>query len=104
MNPTVSKILILADRKMSVEQIAALVSKSAGYVYSVLRTERPDRPRKVHKTRSDLPRKIAALHLAGKEAVAIAGKLGVSRAYVYRHLPRGRTGVILPPCPVPAAR
>jgi transposase len=99
-NPIVSKILALADRGQSADAIAAAVERSAGYVYSVLREHRPDRPRKVHKTRSDLPRKIAALHLAGKETVAIAEKLAVSRAYVYRHLPRGREGAILPPCPV----
>lgn len=96
-----TQILALADRNKSVEEIAKALYVSPGYVYSILRAARPDRARKKHKTRSDKPSQIAMMHLQGKEAVAIADRLGISRAYVYRHLPRDRNGAILPPCPVP---
>jgi hypothetical protein len=106
MNPILSKILALADAtpRQSVAVIAAAVSRSPGHVYAVLRAHRPERPRKVHKTRSDKPHRIAVMHLANVHPDDIAERLGVSRTYVYRHLPRDRSGAILPPCPVPAAR
>lgn len=104
MNPTVSKILALADRNKSAEEIAIAVAKSPGHVYSVLREHRPNRTRKQHKTRSNKPSQIAMLHLQNVHPDDIAERLGISRTYVYRHLPRGRSGDILPPCPVPMRR
>jgi DNA-binding CsgD family transcriptional regulator len=100
-NPTIPKVLALADRSKSVAEIAVELEISPGYVYSVLREHRPDRPRKAHRTRSDKPSRIAMLHLQGAHPDDIGERLGVSRSYVYRHLPRGRNGDILPPCPVP---
>jgi hypothetical protein len=76
MNPIVTKILKLADRGQSASDIAAAVSKSPGYVYSVLREHRPDRKRKAHKTRSDKPRMIAGLYDQGIPAARIAVVLG----------------------------
>jgi hypothetical protein len=86
MNPIVTKILKLADRGQSASDIAVTVSKSPGYVYSVLREHRPDRQRKAHKTRSDNPRMIAGLHDQGIKPARIAVVLGVSRAYTYSEL------------------
>jgi hypothetical protein len=73
MNPIVTKILKLADRGQSASDIAAAVSKSPGYVYSVLREHRPDRQRKAHKTRSDNPRMIAGCTRSGHQAGAHCG-------------------------------
>lgn len=92
MNPTVVKILKLADADHSASEIAAALEVSAGYVYSVLREHRPNRKRKAHKTRSDKPRMIAGLHDQGIPAARIAAVLGVSRAYVYSEL--GKAGRI----------
>lgn len=102
MNPTITKILARSDRGKSAQEITAELGVSLGHVYAVLRAHRPDRPRKQHEKRSDKPSRIAMLHLQNMHPEDIADELGVSRTYVYRHLPRDRSGAILPPCPVPA--
>jgi transposase len=101
MNPTAAAILARYDSTPDVAAIAEALDVSASYVYSVLREHRPNRKRKVHSKRSDLPSRIMAMHVKGIGAAKIAGKLEISRAYVYRHLPRGLDGALLPPCPVP---
>jgi hypothetical protein len=86
MNPTQTAILKRHDAKQSAQEIAAALDVSMSYVYATLRSERPNRKRKTHPKRSDLPRMIAGLHGQGIPQSRIAVVLGVSRQYVSRVL------------------
>lgn len=82
------QILNLNDMGESVAEIAALLQKSPGYVYDVLRQHRPARPRKVH-ARGARHFKIADMYFLHKKTVReIAKELDISRSCVYRHLPK----------------
>lgn len=85
---TLSKILTRHDRGESVAAIAKALSLSPGYIYGVLRRFRPQRARKPRTPTSDMPRMIVGLHKQKIKPARIAVVLGVSRAYVYRHLPQ----------------
>lgn len=84
--PTAAAILERHDRGETVSAIADAEKVSASFVYSVLRDQRPERPRKARAATSDKPRLIAGLAAQGIKPARIAVVLGVSRAYVYRHL------------------
>jgi hypothetical protein len=86
MNPTQSAILKRHDARQDAATIAAALSVSLSYVYSTLREHRPNRKRKSHPKRSDLPRMITGLHDQGIAQSRIAVVLGVSRQYVSRVL------------------
>lgn len=81
-------ILSCADNGAHVEQIATALGVSTGYIYGVLREHRPTRTRKPRERTSDVPRMIAALAAEGHKPHRIAVMLGITRAYVYRHLPQ----------------
>jgi predicted transcriptional regulator len=87
MTTTLDKILKRHDKGESVATIADALSVSPGWVYALLREHRPKRERKARRTTSDFPRMIAGLHKQGLKPARIAVALGISRAYVYRHLP-----------------
>ncbi len=80
------KILTRHDRGESVATIADALSLSPGYIYGVLRRERPKRQRKARETTSDMPRMIVGLHKQKIKPARIAVVLGVSRQYVHRVL------------------
>ncbi len=82
----VSKILTRHDRGESVATIAAALSLSPGYIYGVLRRERPKRQRKARVTTSDLPRMIVGLHRQKIKPARIAVVLGITRQYVSKVL------------------
>lgn len=86
MNPTATKILARHDAGKDAAAIAATLSVSASYVYSVLREHRPDRKRKAHPKRSDEPGIIVGMFDQGHKPARIAISRGISRAYVYRVL------------------
>ena len=86
MSKKVDKILKAYDAGKSVAEIALFAEVTQGYVYLILRNQRPDRPRKKHVTRSDLPRVICELVAKEIKPSVVATALGVSRAYVYKVL------------------
>lgn len=81
-----ASILTLCDRGQSPAEIAAALGVSAGYVYKVLRDERPDRPRKSRRQTSEKPAQIRALAAREIAVPRIAFLLDCSTAYVYRIL------------------
>ena len=80
-------ILKLYDAGQDIETIADSLAISTRQVYNVLQKHRPDRPRKPRACTSDIPRMIKGLAGQGVKPARIAVVLGVSRQYVYRHLP-----------------
>jgi transposase len=83
----VPKILSRFDAGTSAMAIATALGVSEGYVYGVLRRERPNRKRKPRRRTSQKPKQIQALAKAGADANRIAKMLGCSKAYVYRWMP-----------------
>lgn len=81
-------VLTRHDAGDSIEAIAEALSISTRQVYNVLAKHRPDRPRKPRACTSDMPRMIRGLADRGMKAARIAVVLGISRQYVYRHLPQ----------------
>lgn len=86
MTTTLDKILTRADRGEPVTKIADALSLSPGYIYGVLRAERPKRQRKARETTSDMPRMIRGLQRAGLKPARIAVVLGITRQYVSKVL------------------
>lgn len=84
--PLLEPILERHDRGEHAAQIADAVGVTAGYVYGILRDHRPQRKRKPRRPTSTKPAEIAALAATGATAARIAELLGVTKAYVYRHL------------------
>lgn len=84
--PDHSNILERHDAGESIEAIAAAEGVSTRHVYHVLAKHRPDRPRKPRTCTSAMPGVIRGLHDQGMAAARIASVLGISRAYVYRHI------------------
>jgi len=80
------EILERADRGDPVETIAADVGLSLGYIYGILRRERPKRERKPRERTSQMPAAVLGLYKRGIKPARIAALKGVSRAYVYRIL------------------
>ena len=86
MNPKRASILLRNDAGEPPATIAAAEAVSLGYVYGVLRSERPDRKRKARVTTSDKGRQIRGLAADGHKPKRIAFLCDVSRQYVYREL------------------
>jgi hypothetical protein len=83
MTPTTrEQILSLCDAGEPPGTIAASVQVSPGYVYSVLRSDRPGRPRVRRSCTSSIPDKVRALRAIGTKQARIAQLLGISRQYV----------------------
>lgn len=84
---TTQRILALVDAgETDAAAIAKALTCSPGYVYRVLRSERPDRERKPHRRWSNMPEQIRALFKVNKDAARTAKLLKCSTAYVYRHV------------------
>ena len=83
---TRAHILSRSDRGESVSAISLALGVTPGYVYGVLRVERPNRPRKARVRTSTKPERIRALAAIKTPAARIAKLVGCSKAYVYRHL------------------
>jgi hypothetical protein len=79
-----AQILALHDAGQTVSAIASSANVSQGYVYALLRAERPERKRAPRTRTSEVPAKIRFLSEQGIGAARVAVLLGVSRAYVYR--------------------
>lgn len=86
MTDTRQAILSQSDAGHHPAAIADALSVSPSHVYSVLRAHRPDRARKARARVSDVPDRIAGFAGRGWKAASIAAELGISRAYVYRHM------------------
>lgn len=84
--PHHSDILSLNDAGHTPASVSRALSLSPSTVYAVLRQYRPDRARAPRPRTSDLPGRIVGLASRGHKPARIAVLLGVSRAYVYRHL------------------
>lgn len=85
---TLEGIVQLHDDGKTADEIAKLLHVSLGYVYSILRKERPNRERKEHRRTSEIPAEVVTMFEAGIKATQIAKRLKISRAYVYKCLPR----------------
>lgn len=85
-SPTALQIIKLSDAQKHPDEIAARLNVSISHVHTVLRRERPDRPRKPRTRTSDLRRMIIGLHQQGFKPPRIAFALKCSKAYVYRIL------------------
>lgn len=83
---TLSRILTRHDRGEPVAAISAALDLSAGYVYGVLRRERPKRARKPRELTSDMPRMIRGLAAQRIRPSRIAVVLGITRQYVSKVL------------------
>lgn len=83
-----ARVLQLSDSGAPPDAIAAALSVSTGYVYGILRRERPDRPRKARTRDSALRAKIVGLAGCGIARTRIVALLEneCSKAYVYRIL------------------
>lgn len=86
MTHTCAQILTLSDAGKHPDEIAAALTLSPSTVYTVLRTQRPDRKRKPRAVTSELPCRIRWLAGRGHKPARIAVMLQVSRAYIYRVL------------------
>lgn len=95
-SPTRHSILELSDAGHHPAAIARALSISVGSIYTVLRAERPNRPRKPRPRTSDLPYRIRGLRSGGIKPGRIAVLLECSRTFVYRVLV---TTESLPPPP-----
>lgn len=84
----VADILARSDRGDNAAAIAAALDVTPGYVYGILRRERPDRKRKPRRRTSKKPEQIHALAMAGANAKRIAKLLKCSKAYAYRWMPQ----------------
>lgn len=93
MTDTRQSLLALHDAGHHAPAIAHALQVSPSHVYNVLRAHRPDRARKARARVSDVPARIAELAGRGWKAARIAAELGISRAYVYRHM-AGLSGLV----------
>ena len=84
-------ILTRSDAGEHPAAIAAALSVTPGYIYGILRTERPRRPRKAREKKSELRRMIVGLRAAGIPPVRVAFLLqhSCTRAWVYKILSEG---------------
>lgn len=89
-------ILELSDAGHHPDAISRTLGISTASVYTVLRAERPNRPRKPRPRTSDLPYRIRGLRSGGIKPGRIAELLRCSRTFVYRVLV---TTESLPPPP-----
>lgn len=87
--PLLPDILARADRGESAEAIAAASGLSVGYIYGILRRERPDLPRKRRAATSKVPATVRGMAATGIKAPRIAELLSIKRQYVYRILAEG---------------
>lgn len=85
-SPTHPTILELSDAGHHPAAIAQRLGISTASVYTVLRAERPNRPRKPRPRTSDLPYRIRGLRSGGIKPGRIAVLLECSRTFVYRVL------------------
>jgi DNA invertase Pin-like site-specific DNA recombinase len=93
----IEEILARTDAGQDVAMIADALDLSQGYVYGVLREHRPKRKRKTHRQWSHYRDEIVRLAKEeGMNAPEIADELNITRACVYKWLPKAP-----PPCPVP---
>lgn len=88
MIPT-DEILWRADAGITPAVIAETVGLPLAKVYRVLRLHRPDRPRTPRRRTSLVRPKALALHAEGLSVAAIAARLKVDEAWVYRILAAG---------------
>lgn len=88
---TRAAILARHDKGESVATISRALSVTPGYVFGILRDERPDRPHGNRGRRKSELRVAIRFHSTVEQMAParIAEKLGVSRAYVYRILSEG---------------
>lgn len=89
-----AQILALHDAGSHPDAIASRLAISTGYVYGILRRERPDRTRKPRERNSVLRLRILGLRecgIAPGRVVALLEK-ECSKAYVYRVLKERETG------------
>ena len=83
MNPLVSKILARHDAGADVEAIRVAEGCGFGYVYSVLREHRKDRPRQPRTRTSEKRKLILGLLATGFGARQVAKMTKCTPAYVY---------------------
>jgi CRP-like cAMP-binding protein len=85
---TREQVLILHDDGTTAPQIAEALGVTPGYVFGILRDERPNRPHGNRGRRKSELRVAIRFHSTVEQMAParIAEKLGVSRAYVYRIL------------------
>lgn len=84
MTSRLAQILAHHDAGISVAAIALACHVSPGYVYGILRSERPDRTRKARLRTSKTAPMIRGLHAQGHAPGRIAFLCRCSAAYVYR--------------------
>lgn len=91
MTTPLAQILSLHDAGSDVATISRDIQRSTGYVYGVLRRERPNRTRKARTATSDTPRMVRGLAAQGIVVERIAVLCGCSKQYVYRILAEAGT-------------
>ena len=84
MNPLVKAILKRNDAGEDVAAISAAENVGFGYVYTILREHRPDRPRQPRTRTSEKRKLILGLLAARIPPARVAFLAQCSRAYVYR--------------------
>lgn len=83
MTDTLAQILTLHDKGTPVAAIATAAGVSPGYVYGILRSERPDRARSP-RTRTSKKRQMIVGLLARHSVARVAFLCDCSHAYVYK--------------------
>lgn len=85
------QILALADAGHTPAEIVSLLDTpvSLSTVYTVLRANRPNRPRSARRRTSSKPDQIRALVASGVACSRVTALLGVTRQYVYRVVKEG---------------